>query len=150
MKWGVRRYQNKDGTLTPAGKRQIAKQEQKWIKKNHKKITRSAERAVAPEMGEYQKKIKKEGLHIRNKTGELSAYTINLYNRKMASLMTEKTTGISSPSGKTVQFVAKRSSTGVYMALADQGYNMSQLKNGIYGSGRVAYKKQSVDRVSVD
>lgn len=25
MKWGVRRYQNKDGTLTPAGKRRLAK-----------------------------------------------------------------------------------------------------------------------------
>ena len=25
MKWGVRRYQNKDGTLTPAGKRREAK-----------------------------------------------------------------------------------------------------------------------------
>lgn len=24
MKWGVRRYQNKDGTLTPAGKRRYA------------------------------------------------------------------------------------------------------------------------------
>ena len=27
MKWGVRRYQNKDGTLTPAGKRRKAKDE---------------------------------------------------------------------------------------------------------------------------
>ena len=24
MKWGVRRYQNKDGSLTPAGKRRYA------------------------------------------------------------------------------------------------------------------------------
>lgn len=27
MKWGVRRYQNKDGTLTPAGRRRAAKKE---------------------------------------------------------------------------------------------------------------------------
>lgn len=27
MKWGVRRYQNKDGTLTPAGKRRAKKEE---------------------------------------------------------------------------------------------------------------------------
>ena len=26
MKWGVRRYQNKDGSLTPAGKKKISKQ----------------------------------------------------------------------------------------------------------------------------
>lgn len=29
MKWGVRRYQNKDGTLTPAGKKRIKGTEQK-------------------------------------------------------------------------------------------------------------------------
>lgn len=29
MKWGVRRYQNKDGSLTPAGKRRISKEYKK-------------------------------------------------------------------------------------------------------------------------
>lgn len=29
MKWGVRRYQNKDGSLTPAGKKRLAKEEYK-------------------------------------------------------------------------------------------------------------------------
>lgn len=29
MKWGVRRYQNKDGTLTPAGKRRLEQSENK-------------------------------------------------------------------------------------------------------------------------
>lgn len=33
MKWGVRRYQNKDSTLTEAGKRQNAKQKEKYEKK---------------------------------------------------------------------------------------------------------------------
>lgn len=33
------------------------------------------------------------------------------------------------------------------MALADQGYNMDQLKNGIWNSGRVAYRKSVVDKV---
>lgn len=36
MKWGVRRYQNKDGTLTEAGKRRQAKKEFKQDKKNLK------------------------------------------------------------------------------------------------------------------
>lgn len=31
MKWGVRRYQNKDGTLTKAGKKREAKQQYKKI-----------------------------------------------------------------------------------------------------------------------
>lgn len=34
MKWGVRRYQNEDGSLTPAGrKRELKKQERKELKK---------------------------------------------------------------------------------------------------------------------
>lgn len=33
MKWGVRRYQNKDGSLTPAGKKRMAKEQQKYAKK---------------------------------------------------------------------------------------------------------------------
>ncbi len=69
------------------------------------------------------------------------------YNQKMATLMNEKVSGLRSPSGKTVSFVAKRGEVGVFMALADQGYNMSQLKNGIYGSGKVAYKKTVIDKV---
>ena len=31
MKWGVRRYQNEDGTLTPEGKRRISKQNGSYI-----------------------------------------------------------------------------------------------------------------------
>ena len=37
MKWGVRRYQNKDGTLTPAGKKRLAEIEKKQEKKQEKK-----------------------------------------------------------------------------------------------------------------
>lgn len=36
MKWGVRRYQNKDGTLTSAGKKHYNKVENKEIKKARK------------------------------------------------------------------------------------------------------------------
>lgn len=35
MKWGVRRYQNPDGTLTPAGKRRLARKEKKEARKIH-------------------------------------------------------------------------------------------------------------------
>ena len=34
MKWGVRRYQNKDGTLTEAGKKRYQKKFEKDVKKN--------------------------------------------------------------------------------------------------------------------
>ena len=35
MKWGVRRYQNKDGSLTPAGKKRLYKDTQRAYKKDH-------------------------------------------------------------------------------------------------------------------
>lgn len=38
MKWGVRRYQNKDGTLTPAGKRKAQKALDKYERITGKKI----------------------------------------------------------------------------------------------------------------
>lgn len=44
MKWGVRRYQNKDGTLTAAGRKRQAKQDYKTAKKTAKENLRSDKR----------------------------------------------------------------------------------------------------------
>lgn len=38
MKWGVRRYQNKDGSLTPAGRKRAKKLEEKYEKTTGKKL----------------------------------------------------------------------------------------------------------------
>ena len=38
MKWGVRRYQNADGTLTPAGRRKANKLAEKYAKVTGKKL----------------------------------------------------------------------------------------------------------------
>ena len=43
MKWGVRRFQNADGSLTSAGRKRLAKIDKKdikWAKKNANKIFR--------------------------------------------------------------------------------------------------------------
>lgn len=39
MRWGVRRYQNSDGTLTDAGKRRNAKQQREWNAKNASQLS---------------------------------------------------------------------------------------------------------------
>ena len=44
MKWGIRRYQNPDGSLTPAGRRRLEKQDVKWAKKKSSKITDQAKK----------------------------------------------------------------------------------------------------------
>ena len=53
MKWGVRRYQNEDGTLTPAGRKRLEKADYKWAKKKTDKITAQAKRASQRELDAY-------------------------------------------------------------------------------------------------
>ncbi len=77
--------------------------------------------------------------------GMSGATAINTYNRKLAEVMRTKTSDIRSPSGKVIEWVAKRGQAGVFMALADQGYNINQLKNGVWADGRVGYRQNTVD-----
>lgn len=138
QRWGVRRTQSQLGNLS--------KKDNKWVKKNSDKITEKARNKSSKDLNKYASELMKDPNTV-NKSGKLSAASINAYNKKMASLMNDKVSGITSPSGKVVRFVAKRGEVGVFMALADQGYNMNQLKNGIYDSGKVAYKNTVVDKV---
>ena len=147
MHWGVRRYQNEDGTLTPLGKRheaQMERRDAKWAKKNYDKITKSAMRSVKGELKAYQKELIR--LPDAFKTnGKLSANVVNAYNQKMAELMTRAASSMRAPSGREVKFVAKRGELGVHMALADAGYDMSAVKRGVWASGKIAYKKENVN-----
>lgn len=138
MKWGLRRTQSQLGNLS--------KKDNKWVKKNTDKVTDRARKKSSKELAKYANELMRDPNAV-NKSGKLSAATINSYNKKMASLMNEQVSGMTSPSGKVVQFVAKRGEVGVFMALADQGYNMNQLKNGIFDSGKIAYKNTVVDKV---
>lgn len=144
MHWGVRRYQNEDGTLTSAGKSRLSKKDARWVRKKSEKITEQHQKKVSRELSKYGKELLKNPDAV-NKSGKLSAKTINDYNQRMASLMTESASKLRTPSGKVIQFVAKRGEVGVMMAVADEGYNIDQLKNGVWSSGRVAYKKKVLD-----
>lgn len=153
QKWGVRRYQNEDGTPTNAGRRHLArlqKREEKkdlhWIHKNQKKIYNAAYKQSKRELREYDRELSKY-MKPRLKNGKISKAYAAYHNVKMAELMNKAIGDIEAPSGKVVRFVAKRGEIGVHTALADQGYDMSTLKRGVYGSGRVAYKKQQLERV---
>lgn len=136
MKWGVRRTQEQLGHLS--------KEDRKWVKKNQKKVTEVARRNSSAELSKYADELMKKPNALKT-SGKLSSATVNAYNRKMADLMNEQVSGLQLPSGKVVRYVAKRGELGVHMAVADQGYNMAQLKNGVWSSGRIAYKKQAVD-----
>ena len=41
MKWGVRRYQNKDGSLTPAGKKRASKEYKKYAVKTQEDLAKN-------------------------------------------------------------------------------------------------------------
>lgn len=146
MKWGVRRYQNEDGTLTAAGRARLEKKDEKWAKKKSDKITEKAQRKSAKELNRYANELLQNPNALTSR-GKLSAATVNAYNQKMAELMSKNVSDLRSPSGKVVKFVAKRGEVGVMMALADAGYDMSQLKNGVWTSGKIAYKKTVLNKV---
>lgn len=148
MKWGIRRYQNSDGSLTPAGRRRLEKQDTKWAKKKSSKITAQAKKLSQRELDVYGNYLLKLP-NARNANGKLSAQTVNAYNRKMAELMSQKVSEIRAPSGRVVSFVAKRGEIGVFMALSEAGYNPNEFKNGIWSSGKIAYKKKVVDKVEI-
>ena len=148
MKWGIRRYQNPDGSLTPAGRRKLEKQDTKWAKKKSSKITDQAKKLSQRELDVYGNYLLKLP-NARNANGKLSAQTVNAYNRKMAELMSQKVSEIRAPSGRVVSFVAKRGEIGVFMALSEAGYNPNEFKNGIWSSGKIAYKKKVVDKVEI-
>ena len=144
MKWGVRRYQNPDGTLTEMGRKRLEKKDVKWAKSNYKKIMSKTRKSINKDLREYEKQILSQPESYTSR-GEISSTAINAYNRRMAELMNREVALLSAPSGRAVKFVAKRGEVGVHLALADRDYDMEQLKNGVWTSGRIAYKKRLVN-----
>lgn len=148
MKWGVRRYQNPDGSLTPAGYKRLMKADQKWAKKKTDKITTQAKKASQRELDAYGNNLLKLPGALKS-NGKLSAQTINAYNKKMAELMSQKTTDIRAPSGRVVSFVAKRGEVGVFMALSSSGYDANTYSRGVWSDGREAYKKTYANKIDI-
>ena len=133
QKWGIRRTEA-----------QLARQEKKdvkWAKTKGAKITSKIQKSVQKDINKYEKK-ELGGQSATNKSGKLSMSYVNQYNKKLAELMNDKIGNVKAPSGKVIRYVAKRGEVGVYTALADQDYNLSQVRNGVNASGRIAYKKE--------
>ena len=105
QKWGIRRYQNVDGSLTPAGKKHLEKLDTRWAKRNSDRITKKAKKQSRKELNAYGKQLLKLPNALKA-DGTLSARTVNSYNQKMAELMSQKTSNLRAPSGRVVSFVA--------------------------------------------
>jgi len=143
MKWGRRRFQNPDGSLTPRGQARLDKKDTKWAESKGEKIKEKVQKTVKKDMNKF---VENELDMSYNSRGKISSSTILQYNNKLATLMNEKVSGIQAPSGRVLKFVAKRGEIGVHTAVADAGYDMANLKKGVFKSGKVAYKKQNLMR----
>ena len=154
--WGIlgQKWGQRNGPPYPLGSSQMSRAERraerkdaKWAKKRYDKIYSKAYKASKKEINEAMIEIGKKTPMWNMSTGKVTAAYRNAFNKAFAEIMSSKVSDLRSPSGKVVKFVAKRGEVGIHMILADEGYDMSQLKNGVYGSGRIAYKKKVVDRV---
>lgn len=141
QKWGVRRYQNPDGSLTPQGEKHFAKKDEKWVNTKGEKIKRKTESAISNDLRDF---VKNELNPQFTANGKLTSSTILKYNNKMAQLMNNHIGDIPTPSGKVLRFVAKRGDVGVFTAYADAGYDMSKVRSGVFNTGKVGYRNENL------
>ena len=137
QKWGVRR------TETSLARQE--KKDVKWAKTKGAKVTAKVQKSVQKDMAKYEK-TELAGQVAVNKSGKLSMSYVNQYNKKLAELMNDKVGNVQAPSGKVLRYIAKRGEVGVHTALADQEYNMDQVRNGVNSSGRIAYKQEVLSK----
>ena len=88
MRWGVRRYQNKDGTLTAAGKKRAAKLESKYEKVTGKKLNSSSETRSTSSVKKSIRDMSDD--ELRTKTARLQAERNYLDLQKQVSALNPK------------------------------------------------------------
>lgn len=141
QKWGFRRFQNSDGSLTPRGQARLDKKDDKWASTKGERIKKKVQKSVSKDMNEF---VRTQLETSYTSKGKISSETILQYNNKLSQLMNSRIPDIQAPSGRVLRFVAKRGEIGVHTAVADAGYNLAELKRGVFKSGKVAYKKQNL------
>lgn len=141
QKWGVRRFQNPDGSLTPRGQARLDKKDDKWASTKGEKIKSKIQKTVSKDMNEF---VRTQLEMSYTSKGKISSSTILQYNNKLAQLMNSKIPDVQAPSGRVLRFVAKRGELGVHTAVADAGYDLTQLQRGVFKTGKVAYKQENL------
>lgn len=137
MKWGVRKAKRQAA--------RIQRKDVKWANRNYNRIYKNAYKEIRSEMNDFTRNELNPRYREQIQKRKVGLSYANEYNRKLAQLMNTRVSEITAPSGKVVKFIAKRGEIGVHMALADAGYDMSQVKNGVYKNGKIAYRKKNVD-----
>lgn len=145
------KYRNADGTLTAAGQQRaiqrIENKDNKWAKRNYDRLYKKAYKPVKKDMKKFVKNELNPKYAQQLSKGKISKSYMNEYNRRLAELMNQNVSDLTAPSGRVIKFIAKRGDIGVHMALADANYDISKLRSGVYGSGKIAYRNKNVDMV---
>lgn len=118
MKWGVRRYQNPDGTLTSAGKERYQKDVYNDIKKTYKENNRNVRKAgqsLNDSDKTYLKEIKTNKNLIESKKNLDNAY--NSFTKAMTKEMAKKE----------YDFYGKGENQDKYLAILDSNKKISDL-----------------------
>lgn len=143
-----------DGTINERKRikelQKLEDKDNKWAKKNYSKLRDKAYVPIKKEMDRYVKTQLNPAYAHQLREGRVSKSYINEFNRKLTELMNQSASSLpTSPSGRVVKFIAKRGELGVHMALADPDFSVEQFRQGIYGSGRIAYRKTEVNRMEI-
>lgn len=81
QKWGIRRYQNKDGSLTPAGRKKAAKLESRYMTLTGKKIKNKPAQSTKPKtIEERTKELQSQRAYLQTQKDILDL------NRQITSL----------------------------------------------------------------
>lgn len=151
QKWGLRNgppYPLNPATDYSAKERKLNRIDKKFVRKNDKKIRKYASTVNKDELNQYAKELA-NNIQKYNSNGKISKSYATQYSKKMAELYNKSIDGLEAPSGRVVKFVAMRGQIGVMTALADPNYDMKNVKNGVYTSGKVAYKKKTLNKMDI-
>lgn len=134
MKWGIRRYQNEDGSLTPAGKRKYAKQKQKEKEHRERVSGKSAslEKMTDTERNRYaQRRIKTMG----GKENAIISETTNYLGKelKTAAKGVVGTVASSAATGLTVGGISI--AAGSSAVVAGSTFVSGLIAGGVFGVG---------------
>lgn len=132
MKWGVRRYQNKDGSLTPAGRRRIQTGEvgkTSETSQSQSSHTSSSSKKTVKEMSDSE---------LRDKITRLEL------EKKYSALSTPKEQAKTSKGKAFVMDVLEKSSKNI--ATQAVTYAMGSMVNKVAGSDIVNPKKGQKDK----
>ena len=116
MKWGVRRYQNADGTLTTAGKQRVAETKKRSDSKNRGTLTNA------------QLKAKIERLQLEKQLRELTSQEVNS-GRAYAETI------LKSIGSKTVTTIATGALLYAGKAIVTKSFDPVELGNASFNGG---------------